>query len=288
MATTDDSPTHTFGGSCRAALNDGRALHYRILENGSPTVVFESGMGMSGSIWGLVAPAVATQATTVVYNRAGTGRSDDDNQPLTLEHAVSDLTQLLRQLPPPFILVGASWGGPIIRSLTATKEFDVRGLVLVDQSDENAPEYFTPEAERRMERTAPFTLTLARLGLYRLASRIGRAQPSDVYKDFRHNDFGTRAARTMGREAHEFLPAMRRLQANPSRLEGVTVSVISGTKAGWIDKAQRPAINRAHRRTAEHLANGRFVEAQRSGHYVMFTEPELIVDEIARVMRGIL
>ena len=264
-------------------LDDGRRLHYRIRGNGGPTVVFESGMGLSGSIWGLVQPAIAERTTTVVYDRACAGKSDDDDAPRNLERTVADLAQLLRAIPGPFILVGSSWGGPIVRSVALTGAFDIKGLVLVDQSDENAAEYFTPAGERRMAQTGSFAVFFARTGLYKLMARMGRSQPKDVYADFR-NDFGIRGARMMGAEAREFLPSMRRLRDNPARLEGIDVTVISGTKTSFVDKSQRPAINVAHRRTAEFLDKGRFVDASNSGHYVMFTEPEIIVDETLRLL----
>ncbi|RAY14933.1 alpha/beta hydrolase [Actinomadura craniellae] len=259
-------------------------MHYRIRGSGSPTVVFESGMGFSGSIWGLVQPAIAAQTTAVVYDRAGAGGSDDDPGPRTLERIVADLAQLLRTLPGPFVLVGASWGGPIIRTLAASGEFPVRGLVLVDQSDENAPEYFTPAGERRMAHAGSFTMFLARTGIYRLMARLGRHQPDDVYADFRRQDFTVRGARLMGAEVREFLPAMRHLRDHPDRLDGVEVAVISGTKAGLADRTQRPAINQAHRKTADLLDRGRFVAAPGSGHYVMFTEPEIVIREITRLL----
>ncbi|PSL00875.1 pimeloyl-ACP methyl ester carboxylesterase [Murinocardiopsis flavida] len=275
---------HTFGASRFATLDDGRRLHYRIRGTGAPTVVFESGMGLSGSIWGLVQPAVAERATTVVYDRAGTGGSDDDGAPRTLARIVADLAQLLRAFPGPLVLVGASWGGPIIRTLAATGEFAVRGLVLVDQSDENAPEFFTPAMEKRTVQAASLTLLLARTGLYRPFSRVGRSQPPDVYADLRRNDFGVRGARTMGAEMREFLAAMRTLRERRPRLDGIETAVVSGTKAGLLERAQRPAINRAHRTTAAHLAQGRFVAAPGSGHYVMFSEPEIVVREITRML----
>jgi pimeloyl-ACP methyl ester carboxylesterase len=278
---------HTFGESHFVTLDDGRRLHYRTRGTGFPTVVFESGMGLSGSIWGLVQPAIAERTTTVVYDRACAGLSDDDDAPRDLERTVADLAQLLRALPRgPLVLVGASWGGPIIRTVAASREFDIKGLVLVDQSDENAAEYFTPAGEKRMAQTEPFTVFLVRTGLYRLISRIGRKQPKDVYADFR-KDFGIRGARMMGAEAREFLPSMLRLRDNPSPLEGIDVTVISGTKASFVDKNQRPALNVAHRRTAEALDKGRFVDAADSGHYVMFTEPDVVVDEIIRLLPSI-
>lgn len=90
----------------------------------------------------------------------------------------------------------------------------------------------------------------------------------------------------MAAEVAEFMPAMRRLRDDPLELEGVEVTVISGTKPSFVDRNQRPAINQAHRATAEGLERGRYVEASRSGHYVMFSEPEVVVNEIRRLVDG--
>ncbi|BFH14362.1 hypothetical protein WJ0W_001410 [Paenibacillus melissococcoides] len=46
----------------------------------------------------------------------------------------------------------------------------------------------------------------------------------------------------------------------------------------------RPAIAAAHRQTAAALANGRWIDAPNSGHLVMFSQPELIVNEINRMI----
>lgn len=281
MTTADE---HTFGPSRFVTLADGRKLHYRARGTGSPTVVFESGMGYSGSIWGLVQPDVAVRATTVVYDRAGTGRSDDDSAPRSLARIVDDLSQLLRTLEGPFVLVGSSWGGPIIRSLAAGGEFDVHGLVLVDQSDENADEFFTAAGEKRIAITGPIMMFLARTRISNLIARIGRRQPADVYADLRRFDSTVRAARTMGAEVREFLSGMRRLRAEKNPLTGIDVAVISGMKTNFLERRQRPAVNRAHRITAETLDRGRFVPATGSAHYVMFSEPDIIVGEIIRMI----
>ncbi len=278
---------HTYGSPAQLSLADGRKLHYWKHGEGGPTVVFESGMGFSGSIWGQVQPGVAKLASTVVYDRAGLGRSDNRNGPSNLAAAVADLAALLGSLSrqAPFVLVGASWGGNIIRSLAAQGEYPIQGLVLVDQSDENAPEYFEPEGRKRFESMTKLMVPMARLGLYRLIGLgVGRKQPKDVRRDLLTYDFTVRSAQAMQEELKDFLPDMQSMKDSPSRLEGVEVSVISGTKVNWMEKKQRPAINQAHKLTAERLAQGRFVEARNSGHYVMFDEPELVVGEIARVL----
>lgn len=278
-----DSPRHTLGVSHILVLRDGRRIHYRRQGVGGPTVVFESGIGISGAIWGLVAPRVSEQAATVVYDRAGMGRSDEDHAPRTLDRIVDDLAQLLSALDGPFVLVGASWGGPIIRNLSARDEFDVCGLVLVDQTDENAAALFTPQAERQFTLSGRLTMALALTGLYRLFARIGRDLPADVYADLR-NDFTVRGARVMASENREVIPDLRRLLQHPCTFEGIPVSVITGTKPRWGERSMRSKLNSAHRLTAKNLADARLVEATRSGHYVMFTEPDVIVAEILRLL----
>lgn len=278
---------HTYGTSNFLTLEDGRKLHYWLRGEGGPTVVFEAGMGFSGSMWGMVQPEVAKLATTLVYDRAGTGRSDDRPGAHTLEMAAADLGALLASLPKqaPFILIGSSWGGPIVRHLAAQAKLPIRALVLVDQSDENAPDFFTPAARKQFEATPKMLIPMAKLGLYKLMGQgVGKHQPADVRKDHYEYDFTVRAAENFAAEISNFITDMEWLRDNPNRLEGIEVSVISGMKAGLLDGKQRKSINTAHRKTAEYLAHARFVPAENAGHYVMFHQPELIVSEIAQLL----
>ncbi|MFD9891729.1 alpha/beta fold hydrolase [Amycolatopsis sp. NPDC059027] len=278
--------THTFGTSGFVPLDDGRRLHYMERGTGGPVVVFESGMGFSRSTWGLVQPAVAGHVRAVVYDRAGTGRSDPDPRPRTLERIAGDLGALLTALGPgPFILVGHSWGGPIVRVAAAADPGRVRGLVLVDQSDENCDLFFDPATEKR-HRMMQFALPpVARLGLYRLlGSKPGRVQPADVVTDHRAEDFTMRAVGAMLAEMAPFPGELRGLRDRPPVLGGFDVSVITGMRSTRLTASTRKAITAAHRRTAYALPNGRLVEASKSGHLVMFTEPELIIGEILRML----
>lgn len=281
--------THTYGTSHYFILQDGRKLHYWQKGEGGPTVVFESGMGFSGAMWGLVQPQVAKLATTLVYDRAGTGRSDDRPGAHTLDLVVADLAELLGSLSHlgPFILVGASWGGPIVRQLAARGQVAVRALVLVDQSDENAPDFFTPAARKQFEATPKLLIPMAKLGLYKLMGQgVGKAQPADVRTDHYAYDFTVRAAENFASEISHFIQDMQHLRDNPNPLPGIEVSVISGMKAGLLDGKQRKSINAAHRKTAETLAQARFVPAKKAGHYVMFHQPEIIVAEVARLLEA--
>lgn len=285
-----DRSFHTFGDSRYIKTADGRQLHYMEKGTGKITVVFESGMGLSRSAWGLVQPLVAEYARAVVYDRAGVGRSEPDREPRTLARMADDLVFLLRCLGTgPFILVGHSWGGPIVRTAAARNTASLCGLVLVDQTDEYCELYFAEASVKHYARMNKLIPLLAGTGLYRLmGSRPGKVQPEDVYRDHRREDFTLQAARTMIAEGATFLQDLQALRDHPPQLDDVEVSVISGTRMSRMDRKFRPALHEAHRRTAANLASGRLVEASNSGHMIMYTEPRLIADEIKRLIdRGV-
>ncbi|MCP2258859.1 Pimeloyl-ACP methyl ester carboxylesterase [Streptoalloteichus tenebrarius] len=277
---------HSFGVSSFVTTEDGRRLHFMARGTGDPTVVFESGMGFSRSTWGLVQPVVGRRVRAVVYDRAGIGRSDADPRPRTLDRMAGDLGTLLRALGPgPFVLVGHSWGGPVVRVAAAADPSRIRGLVLVDPSDENCDLYFTPSARRGRACSRLVLPVLARLGLYRLlGGGAGRAQPADVVADHRREDFTVRAARALLAELAPFADELRRLRRQRPELGDIEVSVITGARSSRFGRTLRTAISEAHRRTAAALPNGRLVEARRSGHLVLFSEPEVIVGEILRMV----
>ena len=105
---------------------------------GPYTVIFESGFGTDLTAWRNVAPAVAKSAQVVAYSRAGLGKSQPRPGQRTIRANTSDLEQMIAaaQLRPPFILVGHSYGGFLIRDFAARNPAQVAGMVFVDASDE--------------------------------------------------------------------------------------------------------------------------------------------------------
>ncbi|HEY3740750.1 MAG TPA: alpha/beta hydrolase [Bryobacteraceae bacterium] len=109
---------------------------------GSPTIVFESGGGEDSSEWSKIEPIIREQAKvrTVVYDRAGLGKSDPDPRPYRIEDESKALRHALDQcgIHGPIILVAHSYGG-FISEVLASKDKQVKGLVLVDA---NIPSFF--------------------------------------------------------------------------------------------------------------------------------------------------
>jgi pimeloyl-ACP methyl ester carboxylesterase len=104
---------------------------------GQAAVVFESGATAPLETWDPVLPAVAAFAPVVVYDRAGTGESDWDELPPTPERVGARLSRLLVQLEvvPPYILVGHSWGGALVRFFAGMHPELIAGILYIDPTD---------------------------------------------------------------------------------------------------------------------------------------------------------
>ena len=99
-----------------------RRMHIHVTGAGTPTVVFESGMGASCLSWTLVQPQVAQFARAVSYDRAGHGWSDPTRRPRTARQIAQELHTLLDAtgVPGPYVLVGHSFGGYVNRAFAQT------------------------------------------------------------------------------------------------------------------------------------------------------------------------
>lgn len=138
-------------------IGDGRKLYLSCKGKGSPTVILESGIHDSSDTWTLsdaqppvlgvpaVFPGVAKFTRVCRYDRPGTIRDTDPpsqlttrsspvEMPRTLPGMAGDLHALLAnaRLPGPYVLVGHSFGGMIVRLFAQTHPSEAAGLVLVD------------------------------------------------------------------------------------------------------------------------------------------------------------
>ncbi|MGI5128725.1 alpha/beta fold hydrolase [Pseudonocardia sp. CA-107938] len=280
--------SHVQGAPEWITTPDGRQLYAMVLPGpggATPTVVFEAGAGASRSSWALVQPAVGARTRAIVYDRSGLGRSAPDPVSRTLPRMADDLAAVLDHAGPgPFVLVGHSAGGPIVRAAAARRPERVAGLVLVDPTDEAGPTLFTP-CFRRTERTALRVLALlARTGLLPHLQRSVRSRlPADARRDLDAEGFTPSVVATMAAQATTFVDVVRAFREHPPELGDIPVTVISGARAGGLPRRLRAEITAAHAARAACSPHGRHVLAARSGHLVPITEPHVVIGEILRL-----
>src|SRR6478609_4564976 len=128
-------------------IGGGRKMYLKCSGRGSPTVVLVGGLRASADEWDVSDKSKPTVFTGVgkfthvcACDRPGTpvgekpSRSNPVPQPTTAKDAVADLHALLSAAGEagPYVLVGHSYGGLIVRLYASTYPKDVSGLVLVD------------------------------------------------------------------------------------------------------------------------------------------------------------
>jgi pimeloyl-ACP methyl ester carboxylesterase len=119
----------------------GRRLHLYCTGQGEPTVILEAGAGGFSLEWALVQSEVARFARVVSYDRAGYAWSDPGPTPRTMQQIARELHDALAraEIKPPYVFVGHSYGGLVVRTFAELYPGDVVGMVLVDSSHEDAP-----------------------------------------------------------------------------------------------------------------------------------------------------
>ncbi|WP_424466526.1 alpha/beta fold hydrolase [Pseudoclavibacter helvolus] len=246
-------------------------------------VVLEAGLGASGLYWGRVHRMLAERVRVVAYDRAGYGESAPDAEPRTLDRLADDLAAVVdAQSFSRLVLVGHSWGGPIIRRLAARRVAAgevVDGLVLVDQSDEHAALYFRPSTRRVFAASAAVLEPAARFGVLRRQLR-GLVEGMDAREAKRVLDASTTptAARAAAAEQRLVASELAGLRSRPPLLGLTPIRVISGMLETRTDRTRLPLIE-AHRATAARHPGAVHVPAKQSGHLVPTTEPELVAME---------
>ena len=290
----------------------GYRLHAVCCGRGAPTVVLESAIAASSLSWARVQADVARFASVCAYDRAGLGWSDAWTAPRTFDRTLDERHAVLTQLDcaAPFVIVGHSFGVFVCLAYAARYPQTVGGLVLVDPPTEWV------HMDRRQRRLLWGAVQLSRLG--GLLARLGVVRvclallTGGAPSAPRHfvKVFGPMTARTLERLVGEVRklppelhPVVQALWCQPKcfqsladhlrMLQEATASAEEVASLGDVPLVvissgdQTPDIRTSHQVLARMSSQGHVVFASKSGHWVPYDEPELIVETIREVVETV-
>jgi pimeloyl-ACP methyl ester carboxylesterase len=247
-----------------------------------PAVVFESGAGTVVRRWDPILPSVASFAPVVAYDRSGIGESPWNSLDPTPQQVATTLRSLLSELgvAPPYVLVGHSWGGPLIRYFAGMYPDEVVGMVYIDPTDF----MWTPADERALfESLAPdadwaeYRESMRQMeseALARMMTPGGRAGYTALF-DFQSQEMEERALPAAPNVPTSVISAARR--SAPSVPDWPF-----DVEAYWHElRDSRDANLRSWVREG-----GEYVEASTTEHFVHHHEPQVVVDVIRRITLG--
>ena len=150
----------------------GFRLHMNCSGIGSPAVILDAALGGSSISWTLVQPELSKSTRVCSYDRAGFGWSDPGPVPRTAGRIATELRTLLEKaaVAPPYILVGHSYGGLVMRVFAARYRPDVAALILVDPAHPEDWVQPAPKEQVKIERG----IRLCRLGSSAARSGLAR------------------------------------------------------------------------------------------------------------------
>ena len=288
-----------------------RRMHIHVTGEGTPTVVFESGMGASCMSWTQVQPDVAQFSRAVSYDRAGHGWSDPASEPRTAQQIAQELHALLdaAAAPGPYVLVGHSFGGYVVRAFARLYPDDVAGMVLVDSIHPAEWEMPTPEQLRVIKvglRYAWIAAWFARLGFVRFClARVAGGSPQLAWAAT--SAFGAGVSSAVQRIAGEIrklpapiLPVVRALWSQPKNftslgqyVAALPVSAAQAAAVGSLGDLPLVVLSGDHhaapyidwqRDLARISSRGRYLVASDSGHWIHLDHPELVTRVIREVV----
>lgn len=290
-------------------------LHYYSMGQGRPTVILEAGISATCVNWRRVQDAVSQFTGVLSYDRAGLGWSDPARTPRNASQVVEELRELLRAaaVPSPYILVGHSFGGLVVRLYATRYPQDVAALVLVDPLRPEEWHPLTKEQRRNLAGGAllsRYGALLARLGVVRftlarlaggsrsLPRMIGRAtstgaglatmerlvgevkkMPQELWPSIMSHWCLPKSFASMGDHLAR-LPESVASMIDASRLH-MPVTILTGieSRTAWLpEEIQGLSIDVTH------------IVAEKSGHWIQLDEPDVVVtairDSVIRVREG--
>jgi pimeloyl-ACP methyl ester carboxylesterase len=295
-------------GGCR--------LHLHCTGAGHPSIVLDAALGASSLSWSLVQPALAKMSRVCSYDRAGFGWSDAGPMPRTAGRIADELRTLLDRggVPPPFLLVGHSFGGLVVQIFAQRFRRDTAGMVLVDPA--HAEDWARPAPKEQVlidrgVRLCRYGVIAARIGLARLVTMLVRSGqltiarglvkaasrgalsqqdeailapvwklPPDVRAPLAHVWSKPRFFEALGSQIEAIsISAAQVLEATAGGFGDLPLITISSTNPGDYRVRQQDAL-------AARSTRGRHIKASNSGHWIPLDQPEVVIDAVKEILQA--
>ncbi len=223
----------------------GRQMRLRVEGEGSPTVVLEIGLAGALEENAAVQRGVAQFTRVVALDRIGA----DHSQPVVTGRQIArELHAALENahLPPPYVLVGQSFGGIYNRIFASRYPDEVAGLVLLDPAQEEFIAWMKEHYPKEEFSNKKFKNWPEATGVNATLVELKTAGP----------------------------------------LPDVPVVVVTAAKpsSDRLSREVRPVWTSMHETWAKSLPHGRHIVTEQSGHGIHVEQPELVVQLVREVI----
>jgi pimeloyl-ACP methyl ester carboxylesterase len=249
----------------------GYTLRYKCYGQGTPAVIVEAGLGDPPIItrhWTKVTQEIQKTTRICIYDRAGIGTSDKAPIPRTSKDMAQDLHKLLinAHIGGPYILVGHSIGGFIVRVYASQYPEEIVGMVLVDSSH---PDQFP----KFMAAFPPETLDEP-------ASVKNLRQAISMPSNDEGMDIAASAAQVRATNSLGNMPLLV-ITRSPTWDHSPTLPVDFAAKLEHIWQDMQIDL-------LSISSNSTHIIASKAGHNIEFEEPKLVIDAILKVIGEVL
>ena len=283
----------------------GHKLHLYQLGSDSPTVILESGISASSLNWRTVQNEVSKLTRVCSYDRSGLGWSELCSQPCTPASLATQLHTLLHAavVPPPYVLVGHSFGALVVRAFASKYPDETARIVLVDPFD---PAEWIPLSDRQQGiiahgiRLSRRGAAAAKLGVVRLCLSLllagNRLVPRAAAKVWsgRASEVTDRIASQVRKMPEETWPLVAAHWKQPKCFEGMarhfeclaqSVQEMADAQPLTVPATMLVGTQNEHladplRHAKRISADTKVIFAEKSGHWVQLDEPELVIESI--------
>ena len=265
----------------------GYSLHIYCLGHGSPTVVFDSGMGGFTLEWVDIQTALARYTRVCTYDRAGYGWSDRSPYPRTTRVMARELHRLLRAagVPPPYLLAGHSFGGYNVRYFAGEFPREVVGLLLIDASHPRQFSYFPKAPEHKVSTRRP--PRSSRIHILRPAFPLG--YPEQIRQLAYMLMVRRHSAQIQLQELEHFRESARQVVAQDARFPHLPVTILTRGERVWPNTLYGDAMERVWSFLQHDLLSlsdrANQVIALHSGHAIQLDQPQLVITAVLKELR---